>query len=544
MAIAFAIHAPALDGWWRNDDPQVLVQAARYTPEQILFSPHAWRTLSASNFTPLVTLSFQGDLHLAGLHPTAFYLHQIAALGVAAFLLFLLVARFTNWLYGTYAALIFLLTPITAVAARSLMLRHYVEGLALAVAATLCWMRGGNRPGAAGWFWSGTGALLYLGAALAKEVYAPLPLLMLAGAFVAGERIRSIALRTVPLAIAAGADLLWRNAMLGSFGGYGAAPTRESLLALPWRVWSGGFGTGSVSWAIVVVTLAGAAIFVMMMEREPRRTLLVAVTMAAFAFVPLIAVATDLDPRHSFALTAGAVALLAIGAGRSSHAKSAIALLTVIAVATGVAGVRQGVEYQRWAKPMEAEGKYVWNVTSSSPALLATASVGTPWYLEGLEWLRSFSHRGGAPRFIGSLTPVALGEMSLQSLVRFNPENNRIEPVSDSLVPLVREDRSRYDRAAALEVTIGRKGTVLHWSLAPRTARFTFVSYPGYFEFPITPDGRWRVPEPTERQHFRIRGDLPGGSWTISPPLTVPGDGQTVRWSRADENDSGVSVLR
>ncbi|MGA7614870.1 MAG: hypothetical protein WBX15_06785, partial [Thermoanaerobaculia bacterium] len=162
MAIAFAIHAPALDGWWRNDDPQVLVQAARYTPEQILFSPHAWRTLSASNFTPLVTLSFQGDLHLAGLHPTAFYLHQIAALGVAAFLLFLLVARFTNWLYGTYAALIFLLTPITAVAARSLMLRHYVEGLALAVAATLCWMRGGNRPGAAGWFWSGTGALLYL----------------------------------------------------------------------------------------------------------------------------------------------------------------------------------------------------------------------------------------------------------------------------------------------------------------------------------------------------------------------------------------------
>ena len=63
-AVALLAGAGALRGWWRDDDPQVLLQAWLSSPFAVLFSPNVWKTLSSSNFTPLVTISFDADLAL------------------------------------------------------------------------------------------------------------------------------------------------------------------------------------------------------------------------------------------------------------------------------------------------------------------------------------------------------------------------------------------------------------------------------------------------------------------------------------------------
>ena len=229
FGLAILVHLDALHGWWLSDDPQVLVQAMRYSPAAILFDPPSWRYLSSSSFTPLVTLSFALDLVLAGLRPAFFYAHQLVMIGIATVLLFLLLAKGGRVLIAFLGAATFIVLPATFNAAGSLMIRHYLEGLVLSLLALLFWIPSGEERRSLRR--TIVPALLYLAAMLAKEFYAPLPLLMIWIDYVKGVTPRRTAVRILPTAVSAVVYIVWRTIMLGS----GVATGRLLLPPISWR---------------------------------------------------------------------------------------------------------------------------------------------------------------------------------------------------------------------------------------------------------------------------------------------------------------------
>lgn len=149
-------------------------------------------------------------------------------------------AHFLSPVWAAVGGAVFVLgVPVLAWAGR-LMVRHYVEGLVLAAAVTLAYVLAVERRSSP---LSAVSALLALLAALAKEVYVPLPFLLVnlpPGDW--RQRLRS----AVPHAVGRGIYALWRTWMLGTpVGGYG------------WATGPGGAGelVARPGWGLVLVTL-------------------------------------------------------------------------------------------------------------------------------------------------------------------------------------------------------------------------------------------------------------------------------------------------
>ncbi|HJT18304.1 MAG TPA: hypothetical protein VJ853_12980, partial [Thermoanaerobaculia bacterium] len=186
------IHATALSGFWLYDDPVLLVESIRQPAQAILIDPAEYMHLSATTFTPLLLLSYKFDLLLHGFDTRVFYAHQIAALLIAAVLMFFLLRRYVSMWYAAAGAAVFLTTWPAVYAARTLMIRHYVEGLVFALAALLAWRRSKSLA-----------ALFYLLAMLSKEVYAPIPLFFICESRFDNRSWRTIARELIWPAVAA-----------------------------------------------------------------------------------------------------------------------------------------------------------------------------------------------------------------------------------------------------------------------------------------------------------------------------------------------------
>ena len=90
LFLAFALYQAVLGLFWHADDFYNLRFSRQHTPLQVLASPATWGELPFKMVTPLMFLSFQLDLALAGASPFAFYLHQLLAVGLCAVLLYAL----------------------------------------------------------------------------------------------------------------------------------------------------------------------------------------------------------------------------------------------------------------------------------------------------------------------------------------------------------------------------------------------------------------------------------------------------------------------
>lgn len=517
------IHGSALRGWWLNDDPQVLLHAVRYTPIQVLFDPAVWRTLSSSNFTPLVTLSFEIDLAAAGLRPSLFYLHQLLAAFTAAVLLFAVVRRWSGDAVALVASLFFLLLPPTVIVVRSLMLRHYMEGLVLALLAVLAWQNALER-NRRSLQWAG--ALAYLAAMLAKEIYAPLPLLFVVQGLLQRQRVGRTAQRIIPYALVAILYIAWRVAMLGSFGGYGGVPDASGLAALFAAVASAVAGPVGTAAVALLAVAAGAVVAVAVVKR-PSTTLVLAAGLIVVTFLPLVAVAGSFDPRYAFgpgvALAAG-LALAASTAGRRSLPLAAMVVAMAVAVP---AATRTAALHAANARAMIAEGRYIWEENAAARPLLAGS---TGWYLAGLESLRSYFGRGEAPDYFLSRHALETGAVEPEKVVTV--ADSSIGPLPSRIVIETELEQARFDPHGRIAVAFEKENDVLAWDVGPAGGRFTFLTYPHYDDYGLPESGWRKLPAAFERQYFRVRRDDPSGSWTLTPPLPLPRNGESTVWSR------------
>ena len=216
VIIVFLDYRSVLDSFWLSDDTQILKNAISYHPWQYFFSPKAWQELSANNFTPWVSLSFDLDWKIFGLYPYGFYLHHLVSLCLLAVTAYVVLGLWFSNQLSFFAVLLFVVSSPFAEAAQTLMVRHYIEGMLFALLAVYTFVksiRNNNR-----WLIM-PAVFLYLLACSAKEIYVPLIFLL----FLLPEGgWRQRWSRVLPFMACTGFYILWRWFMLGSlWGGYG-----------------------------------------------------------------------------------------------------------------------------------------------------------------------------------------------------------------------------------------------------------------------------------------------------------------------------------
>lgn len=515
VVAAFVIHGSVLGRFWLGDDPQVLLHALRYDPLEVVSEKDAWQELSTSNFTPMVTWSFDLDLSLFGLDPAPFYAHQVLSVALAALALrLLMLALGVGTRESLAVAFVFLAAPPTIHVAGMLMTRHYVEGLIAAALSVALWVMALARTERR--FLVVSSVITYGVAILAKEVFVLLPLIHIALAS-GRETIRRIAVAMIPFGALTAMYLLWRGWILESAGGYGGESPLVHLfgVTVDWTkaqpltaMWLGMLIViGAVSW--------------LRTKRDVLRFSLVAVATLA----PLAAIGDSLEGRHLlFPATAALCAALGGIDARVRDRWRPVLLLTV-AVLTAVAGVTAMFREPRLIARMEAEGRYVWDEPDAAPPLLA----GSPgWYLDGLSDLDRIWRRETSPYIVFS----ELGLYTLEKTdryVMFDSDGvSRVAYLED-----IPKRVAGYVAGAPIELEIRRERHELSWRFGPSCdCTWRFYSYPDYQAFVIPPAGSRVVPRPREQQWFRIERRESAGSWTLSPPLRLPRNGETIRWKR------------
>lgn len=213
----FYLHGSALSGFWRFDDPQALDFVLYQSLSGAFYQPDIWHKINMPFFTPLLTLSYGLDIKIVGLMPYWFYFHHLVSLFLAAWMTYIFLLRWIPAMWALLGSMLFLSGLPVTVVAQQLMTRHYIEGLIFAIIAVHFFLKSVE-----GYRWLGwVGALCYLIAVMAKEVYAPLIFLL----FMLDRNSDSDKLvkwkRITPYLLVAIIYAPWRTYMLGGIGGYG-----------------------------------------------------------------------------------------------------------------------------------------------------------------------------------------------------------------------------------------------------------------------------------------------------------------------------------
>ncbi len=521
VLLAIVIHASALVGFWLYDDPIVLEEAIRQSTPALLFNPAEYTHLSTASFTPVVLLSFKLDWQLHGADPRVFYTDQLLVLIAATLLLFLLLRRYVPDVYAAIGSGVFIASWAAVYAARTLMIRHYVDGLAFALAALLVWRRSKILA-----------SVLYLLAILSKEVYAPIPLLFICDSRFEGRRWRDIARDLIAPAIAAVVFLVWRSRMTEQTDTSALLPAQSQLAALPRALWIHLTGPEAPAWAQASWAICIVVALALFIWRFRLRAVGVLAASLIVMMLPILPLAANFEWRYSFAFVFFAVAILTIALGTSGK-RWAIAVLTLLFATTLATSIHQRRYYEDLTRNgIALEGRYVWTQTANAPAL---AAASTAWYIDGLRWLRKYDHRGDGPPAVYSAYAITVGSLDPARIMAV--DHGRVVPITSTTMFGTPADwkraRMRFDPAAPLSIEFAVRNHDAQWRLGPPGARFVFLTEPGYTAIPIPPIGKQHVPVPRDRQFFRIVREEKDGRWTVSPPLPVPAEGSATVWRRS-----------
>jgi hypothetical protein len=511
------LHGDALNGWWLYDDPQLILHAIDVPSLATLFDPAAYRQLATHTFTPLLPISFKLDLAMSGLSPRFFYAHQVAAVIVSALLLFVVLRRRIALSYAFAGAMLWLACWPALYAARTLMIRHYVEGLCLALAALALFdLRRRSADIAA--------ALLYLAAMLEKEIY--VPLIVVFWLACTGESFRRRVGRLIPSFAALLIFALWRTIMLGSGGGYAGEVNLRAIARLPLTVAHELFPESIAAFLLFFLPLAVLALLSLREKGVARST--AALALLAAALLPIGPVAAMFEWRFLVGPAVVLVTLFAIAADRAqlpSPLKLALVTMTLVTVVSMT--TRWSESYRSVNEPAVAEGKWLWSANLDAATLVGRS---VSWYLDGIKTLRLRAHRGAAPTFVASREGFIVSALDPRRAVEYDATRRSFVPLHDAAALLV--ERTRRDFSLGLDVSIERKADTLLWHFASRApVEWIFISPPSFQAYPVGAEGSRRIPRAKERQSFQIRARMSDGRWNATPVLPLPFEGETTSWS-------------
>lgn len=478
-ALVVVLYRKVLRLWWMWDDPFHINLLAPRTFRSILFGGDLWRDFTAHVFTPFFFASMKLDLVLFGTDARKWYGHDLIAVVLVACLFYALMRQWTEPLVAFCCAAIAVAAPPVAFTITQSLARHYFEGAAFALAATIAFVRG--RPGLA--------AVLYFMAMGEKEVYVPLIVIF------ALMRIRDLAWPAVAVVLYA----IWRLSLTGlSLRGYGftVAPGKwpRALATLPWRLLRQYVDHAGAAGVVLVALVIVAAIV------AARRRPWFAIVALLCALAPIAPVAVEMQARY--AVVAWLLASIAIAF--VPRARIVVPIIAIIAI---VANRAEWKTTMRDAKRMSDEARVFAGLRDGDLLYLPLTPPAT------ISELARMTH--SPARWSYDSLPLCEGRLTASRFFAFDGREVRETP-RDALgtdCPHIARQR--------LEVRFHHVGDVLYWNFGPyRDGRYRVVLYDGLQGFDVPREIGYRVPE-LHALRVRVRYDSPAGWATYSPDLDL-----------------------
>jgi hypothetical protein len=411
------------------------------------------------------------------------------------------------------------------------MTRHYLEGLLGAILALLAfdrfllaWSLGRIRIAICWYF---VVASAYGVAATAKEIYVPLPLLLLVLPGLGDWHQRLI--RAAPLLALMGGYLVWRAFMLGQLaGGYSEIEVLLSigtivefiraLLGFPGHLWG-------KAWPLPTLLLGWLAIRTC--RREARRwMLLLSVGLLLLCpLLPLVKFPGFHGPdRYLFLLWFGVCVLVAVGmqnASASRPDRRAFAGLSALCflLPTMVNAIQHEHSRKTTAEQFEVQGRFLFEGDNKLVYLPTRILEGAFWYATELCSLRP-KERGPCPRALIQGVDDEVPDSKVMKFIGGQMENVNPERVLQFLT---------VDRSAPLQASVKFRGGMVYWQFGPESLGRYFIASPKLGRYPISKTGALRT---TERKlKFVLLYEEPDGIIRASPWLEVTED-LPLEWRR------------
>jgi hypothetical protein len=516
IALPVALYAPAAGQWWTGDDTQLFKHALSHTLRGVLTVPSEWRELSWLYFTPLIDASVRLDAALFGLEPRGWYLRHLLVIGLAASLLYVLLRGRTSRLASAGAALFLLASPPIAEIARELWARHYVEGLACALLSLL--LLRSSVVGRGGWPAALGAGVVGLAAMLGKEVFAAVPLVALVLPWgTMRRRFRA----AVPLLVALAGYLVWRNAMVGYWGGNRSGggglvePMRRAVAYLA-------LFPGTL---VGVPAVAGLALLVLalVLLRPSRAHAAAIVVVAGLVLAPLSLLSDPPAGRYAIVPLAATAALVGTAVGEGLNAGGARRLFAVLLLAGTLvpASVKGRITFAA-AAPVAARSRAeaLFYASQSRPGDVLYRPVEPAWYFEGLDWLRARSGGGEAGTAVYEAVVLCDGAGPVRI---FGYDAGSGGVVRDPLgqAAEIAATCARLDRTMPLSADLTYRDSIFTWRLGPEQGgTWAFLSGESAAPFSASREGSLFIRFVGD-VNLRVRHETPDGRLGLSPLLTL-----------------------
>ena len=209
------LHSKAIDFGWQFEDPFHILMAVKYSPFQYFTQPDIMLESTYAHITPWNVFFYEIGIYFFGLEAKWSYIHiQIIIVLIAVFTYYILI-NFTSKIYAVIGACMYLTLPTVALATQVLMIAHYSYGLLFSLITIIFFQKSLEK---SSFNLSIVAAFFYGLACLCKELYVPLPLILI---FLPYKTISFRLKYFLPIALIAVMYLLFRLWVLGGIGGYG-----------------------------------------------------------------------------------------------------------------------------------------------------------------------------------------------------------------------------------------------------------------------------------------------------------------------------------
>jgi len=529
---------------WRWDDTQILLHAHQFSILQDFSRPEIWQLFSPANLTPWLILSFEVDLVLFGLNPTAFYVHQLLAIWAAAFLLYLCLNLWCRPVFAFAGAILFLSGLPTMLLAEQLMTRHYVEGLVFCLMALygfVRYLRSGQR------VWFVIALTAYLLAVTAKEVYVPLPalLLILPESNWSTRFKASSAFFVVTLIYA-----IWRSYMLNSLSGgyvdsaeYLSPSFSGEVLAAFTRFPGLLAGSGAPVLVLLTISLWVGCLVRGLRQRQLPWLMLATAFLVLFPLVPLVrSPGILLADRY---LLLPWVALCFSVAWCAAQLASQVRLrmpapekvlrtlpwmvLPALVIVSLLHAVPLRQDVVQMARQYEVQAEFIWNQTDSVAWMPSELLLTSFWFVTGLEQLKYRITGQPSPRAV--VDEIYLSDSLAGSLYAYQADCQCLAEITHEIPERQVAFAQRVRLDAPLSLWYSYPGGYFAWQFGPwQEGNYHMVS-DILGVLPVPPAGQLRVML-ADKAPFYLRYTSSEGWMTYSDLQHVVRGGPAVNWSR------------
>jgi len=554
LPVVWGLYGFLLSGWWYSDDTEIIAFAAAHSPAGYLSDPQIWQSFSPFNLVPWILLSLKIDVMLAGFTPYFYYLHQIMALSVVALALFAVLNLYVGQkIFSVAGVLIFLLHPATLAVASWISTRQYLEGLGFGLFGAYCFVKGIRNNRRMLIFIS---ALFYAIASMAKEVYVPLPLLLI---LLPEKDIKARIKHALPLFAVTGLYVIYRSWMLGNntLGGYSEIwpwTFRSAMLSAP-KIFQAYGG----SWWLIL-TVSAVMLFWTLKGDGALKNRTREMARGAFIFLilylPIIPVSPlwgGLASLRYFLLTSLFITFCYVFCldhlfGRGSKLRDALLIVSLLFT---IAGFYHGFKGQKAIWDSEkaqayGEGMFFLENSKSRDVLFKT---GQPhWFFDGLEKIETMRSGNTEKRkirlvsgdFYGIHSYLQGSQPEPREAFGYDPGKRAVMDMTETAVK-AHEAFLKTLRDKPLRVDISVRDGVFKLDLGPYEGQYVLLEaspeQPDHYYLAVVINKRFGI-KLTHREKVRIfclAYTSPEGWTTVSPGFLVDrSNDQAIRWVRAD----------